>query len=217
MGKIEDASGTGRRRWHWCWGTLAALSVILLVPVQAQAGDSLETECVQAGLARPEVLNPPAMYRAGIRPFTPHAHGSQTIWGMFLYSDMTACSPEFQRVSRGQVQMQKRGERSVWINDGWNQNPFHLVNQEGRAQLAYGPNHAWPDYLFNECEDGKGWLKVRLVMTSKVRNSQTHEILAEDHYVIPVPVHGRCQAARFSKEATKDIKEEWEGGSGDPL
>ena len=180
---------------------------------------TVQNECVQAGLAKPQVLHQPAMHHAGLRPLTPRHWHSQGTWGWFLFLPLPeGCSPGVIRAVTGQLQMQKRSNRSVWINVGAKNGnlDWKSPNEEGRAvMLGYGPDHAWPDYLFNECIGGKGWLKVRGILTLKVKDGSTHEVVGESRYTFPVTVHGSCKLARISKRETAGYKEEWGGqGSG---
>jgi hypothetical protein len=186
-------------------------------PATSEAA-SLEQTCLQAGLVRPTVFHAPAMHRAGIRPLTPHHHYSQGMSGWFQLAAMPeGCAPTYVRSLQANFQMQKASNRRVWINIGARngnvENP--PGNAEGVAEAFYGPNHAWPNYLFNECVGGKGWLKVRAVLMPKVKDGASHQLLGESRYTYPVKVYGSCKEARYSKRATATYKEEWgDTGSG---
>ncbi len=176
----------------------------------ADASD-LKQECIDAGLAKPEVLNNPTMRRAGIRPLDPRHFHTQQIWGTFEYP-AAPCPENLVRISGGQLQMQKRNNRAVWINipvrDKWN-NPLYYGNQEGRTQLNYGPTHAWPDYLFNECTDGK-FQKVRDIIRNRIKDMQTGEFVSNTkEYILPVKVSGSCKEASASEQATKNLQATW--------
>lgn len=175
------------------------------------AGAPVEQECISAGLAEPAVTHQPEMHHAGLRPLTPKHWHSQGIQGAFLFSAMPeGCVPELVRTAGAEIQMQKRSDRSVWINVGArNGNMEQPGNDARNVELGFGPIHAWPDYFFNECVGSKGWLKVRVILTPKVKNGATHEVVGESHYVLPVKVHGSCKLARRSKEETASYKEEW--------
>jgi hypothetical protein len=109
--------------------------------------------------------------------------------------------------------MQKRTGRSVWVNVG---NRNGDINRKGDEffRLEAAPNHAWPDFVFNECVGGKGWLEVRGVLTVKVKDASTRKVLAEQRYTYPAHVYGSCRLARTSKRETANYQEEWGKGSG---
>lgn len=195
---------------------LALVLGITLVPVYALGSSepALEQECLAAGLVEPQIIHTPEMHHAGIRPLTPHLWHSQDIQGMFSLPAMPeGCAPSFNRTLSGQLQMQKASDRTRWINQGTPHNPQALGNEAVRVQLSFGPTHAWPDYLFNECVGGGGWLEVRDVLTLRLRDGQTHQVIGQRRYIFSVQVHGNCRRARYSKKATAHYKEEW-GGSG---
>jgi hypothetical protein len=170
---------------------------------------SLKEECIRAGLKRPKIEKPPVMDHAGIRPFTPHHYYIQNISGKFGYSLMPpGCGPLWERVSHGQIKMEKKGDPRTMIKLGAPNNPVYIGNQKGESELNYGPSHAWPDYLFNECVDGR-FQRVQLLLTESLKNTRTHEVEAKRDFTINVPVHGSCAAAEESAEVTKGLRQNW--------
>ncbi|HVV25467.1 MAG TPA: hypothetical protein VHC21_00335 [Candidatus Saccharimonadales bacterium] len=166
-------------------------------------------ECIRAGLEKPLVKKPLVMNHAGIRPFTPHHYYIQNISGEFEYSSMPiGCGPLWERVSHGQIKMGKRGDAETMIKLGPPNNPVYIGNQEGESELNYGPSHAWPDYLFNECENGK-FQKTELTLTESIKNTQTHKVEAKRNFTLRIAVHGNCAQAKESEEATKDLRQNW--------
>jgi hypothetical protein len=183
------------------------------VAADGQSSSGTEAECIEPGLAAPQVSTPIVMHHAGLRPLTPRHYHSQGTTGWFQVAPLPeGCTTSIIRTVVGQVQMQKRSDRSVWINVGFNNGNINWKSNE-IFELASGPTHAWPDYLFNECVGGKGWLKVRGVLVVKVKDSVTRQVVGERRYTYPAEVHGSCQLARYSKKATAHYQEEW-GGSG---
>lgn len=202
------------------WAPLALLGLIGLLlagPASADVGATVPApdECISAGLAEPAILHPVEMRHAGVRPLTPHHFHSQGVQGSFLFSALPeGCVPGFVRTAGAQIQMQKRDDRSVWLNVGaHNGNMEQPGNGERNVELGFGPIHAWPSYLFNECVGAQGWLKVQVVITTKVKDGTTQKVVGESRYVLPAKVHGSCKLARLSKRETANYKEEW-GGSG---
>lgn len=113
----------------------------------------------------------------------------------------------------GQIQMQKRTDRSVWINVGAKNSNIDWKSPEFFSLVA-GPDHAWPDYLFNEYVGGKGSLKVRGILMVRVKDASTRKVLAEQRFTYPAEVFGSCKLARISKQETAHYQEEWGSGSG---
>ena len=182
------------------------------VPIQPSEATASKQECVEAGLAMPKVLSKPRMLHAGLRPGDPHHYHTQGITGGFMYPPLS-CADEFGlvRTSRGQIQMESNDDgesKTIWRNQGPPNNPRHLGNQDGLASLTYGPTHAWPDYLFNECTDGR-FKKVRVVFTNELSDEQTGKTVEEKRYILPVKVNGNCKAAQRSEQATKGLRSIW--------
>lgn len=183
-------------------------------PARATASAGLEQDCIQAGLVRPSVFSKLAMHHAGVRPLTPHHYYSEGTSGWFQVAPLPeGCGSLVVRAVAGQIQMQKRTDRGVWINIG-NKNGNTQRKSDEFFKLAAGPSHAWPDYVFNECVGGKGWLKVRGVLDVKIKDASTRTVLAEQRYIYPAQVFGSCKLARISKRETAHYKEEWGSGSG---
>ncbi len=181
----------------------------------ASADVGPEQQCLDAALARPELLHTITMHHAGLRPLTPHHWHSQGTSGWFQLPALPeGCAPAVVRAVAGQIQMQKRTDRRVWINVGAKNGNLNWKGPQF-VNLYAGPNHAWPDYVFNECTGGKGWLKVRGVLNVKAKDGGSHDVLDERRYTFPAVVHGSCQLARTSKRETAHYKEEWgDEGSG---
>jgi hypothetical protein len=181
--------------------------------VSVDAG--LDQQCMATALARPQLLHTITMHHAGVRPLTPHHWHSQGTAGWFQLPALPeGCTPAVIRAVAGQIQMQKRTDRHVWINVGANNGNLNWKGPEF-VMLYAGPNHAWPDYVFNECTGGQGWLKVRGILIVKAKDASTREVLSESRYIFPAVVHGSCQLARTSKRETAHYKEEWgDSGSG---
>jgi hypothetical protein len=154
------------------------------------------------------------MHRAGIRPLTPGHHYFQGTAAVLHFAALPAsCTPEVIRASDAQIEMQLPGKR-VWANvAARNGIMWQPGNVDSSVKVFGGPNHAWPDYWFNECEGGH-WRKVRMVIMPRVRDSQSHRLLGESRYTFPVKVHGSCAEAHKSKRLTANYKEEWGDGSG---
>lgn len=200
------------------WRQLALVlgyCVGLLSPASGATAAESQT-CLEAGLAKPGVVQPLAMHHAGIRPLTPGRYFSQGTNGVFLFGALpNGCAPTYVRSMDTMLQIQRRTDRRDWINVGAkNGDAEQPGNNERHVRFSSSPNHAWPDYAFNECVGGKGWLKVRAVLMVKVKDGETHEVLDESRYVFPAKVYGSCKAARQSAKATEDYEEEWGGGSG---
>jgi hypothetical protein len=122
-----------------------------------------------------------------------------------------SCPPELNllRKSDGQIQMQKRDNRKIWMNLGVKGVLGSRNNEEERAQFTYGPTHAWPEYLFNMCNEKGQFQKVRIVFTNEMRDTETHQVVAHEKRMIPVGVQGNCAEALGSKERTKNIRATW--------
>jgi hypothetical protein len=198
------------------WRVAVALTLMIGIGGLVASGSSASTavseqECIAAGLARPQVLHPFEMHHAGIRPGTPRLWHSQGTSGHLLFQAMPeSCAPNVVRTAHASIQMQKHNNRKRWINAGAKNGNMELPGNEERAVLvSYGPTHAWPDYLFNECVGGKGWLKVRVALVVQVKDGESHQAIQQRRYVFPVKVHGSCKLARYSKKATAHYKEEW--------
>lgn len=209
-----------RRGWLQYSGVvLLAIAIGCTLTVSATADDSLvtldqEQDCITAGLARPSLSQPLAMHRAGIRPLTPGRYYSQATRGVFLFPALPErCAPTYVRGLGSMLQMQRRTDRNEWVNVGANATE-QPGNSERHVRFRSSPNHAWPDYMFNECVGGKGWLKVRAVLMVRVRHAETKQLLGEQRYVFPAKVYGSCKAARQSAKTTEDYEEEWGEGSG---
>lgn len=206
---------SGRWRRLRCAGSvLLAIVIGCWSAASATADDSMvtldqEQDCIAAGLARPTVTHPLAMHRAGIRPGTPGRYLSQGTSGVFFFPALPEGCKAYTRSMGSKLEM-RRGQ---WATIG-TRNAEQPGNGERYVTLSDGPTHAWPDYVFNECVGGKGWLKVRAVLMVRVRNAETKQLLGEQRYVFPAKVYGSCKAARQSAKATEDYEEEWGAGSG---
>lgn len=195
-------------------GILVALLVLALVPA-VSADEAGDKECVAAGLAKPTVTKPVVMHHAGIRPLTPGRYFSQGTDATFLFQALPEGCAAVTRSIGSMLQMQQRSDRQDWINAGAKNGVAEQPsNGERYVNFNAAPNHAWPDYMFNECVGGKGWLKVRAVLTLRVKSGDTHQLLGEQSFVFPGKVYGSCRAARASAKATENYQEEWGDGSG---
>jgi hypothetical protein len=199
---------------------LALLAICSAVGVAVAAetappGAALKGECIETGLVKPGVVHPMTMSYAGIRPLTPGRRRFQGTAGVLHFGAMPeSCSPSVTRSMDGKIEMQLFNRPSVWANvAARNGISWQPGNKEGGVRVFGGPNHAWPDYWFNECRRGH-WLKVRTIIMTRVRDGVTHELLGERSYVFPVRVHGSCAEAKRSKRLTANYKEEWGDGSG---
>jgi hypothetical protein len=214
----------GRRTIHH-GATMGVVLVALLACLPGAAAATAtpspasEQECLQAGLAQPAIANPPVMYNAGIRPLTPgHWHSQSTFGGFHFAAVPESCAPEFVRAVAGQVQMQRQDDRRVWVNLGGRHAHGNIYNppgnDEGITRVSATPNHAWPDFVFNECSGGKGWLKVRTIVITKVMSVSSHQVLEERSYAFSTKVRGNCKRAQISKRETASYQEERGKGSG---
>lgn len=194
---------------------LASFVVLFAAGASRALGSSeaaAERECIAAGLVRPQVIHSIEMHHAGIRPGTPRLWHSQGTSGWFQVSPLPeGCTASIVRAVVGQVQMQKRTDRGVWINVGAKHGNIDWKGSEF-FELFYGPNHAWPDYRFNECVGSQGWLKVRGILVVKVKDASSRQVISERRFTFSAKVHGSCKLARYSKKVTAHYKEEW-GGS----
>jgi hypothetical protein len=191
-------------------GLLAAL----LLPAGAPAAmppTGLEQECIAAGLAEPQVMHKPEMDNAGIRVATPRPWHWQSVRGGFEYGALPeGCAPAFVRIGKGQLQMRQLTGSRAWIdlpNRRW-QSVGSFGNKQGHSTLSGTPNHAWPDWQYNACTNGR-FQPLRLLLRNFVKDGMTGTVLAEKRYQLPVAVHGNCQRARISKRLTAHVKEEW--------
>lgn len=178
----------------------------------------LQQECADATLIRPEIIRPLVMRRAGIRIFTPGVKHSQVVNGVYgihtLPDGSTSaldCTSEYDLYQERRLQMQVPHHRERWSSlektNGVIQNP---LNQPiSRGQYFWSPNHAWPDRLFNQCTDGKGWLKVRQKLTLGLRDKESKQMEEQKTFTLPVKVIGNCAAARRSKRLTKNLRSQW--------
>jgi hypothetical protein len=163
--------------------TLADTSTSL-TPEQVQA-------CVNAALARPEILNKPGIYKAGIRT-------KQGLRGEFEYPGLPDyCTPDYLFQSSGYQEIMKGG-RWVRIKGAVS---GARGNQRQRVQLLYTPTHPNPAYVYDECIGGK-FEKSRFTVTNMLKAGQngSRKSVAQKSYVLPVSVHGNCQAAVRSRE-----------------
>lgn len=216
-------AGSGSSAGWMQRAAMATLAAALLLAGMSPAGASAEepapglgSQCIAAGLVRPTLLHPMTMRHAGIRPLTPGRYHSQGLAGWLGFAAMPeGCAPAVVRSAAAQIQMQQSSNRRGWVNVGNRNGNMEVPGNEERAtRVLWAPNHAWPDYLFNECSGGKGWLRVRAIVTALVKDGATQQRLGARRYVFPARVRGNCKAARASQQATADYQEEWDGGSG---
>jgi hypothetical protein len=150
--------------------------------------------CIDAGVARPTVLNRPAIYKAGLR-------GKQTLRGSFEYEELpNYCAPEgYIRVAGGQFEIKKGGH---WVKVGPGNTGGYYGNQKQISDVDFSPTHTpGPAYVYDECVGGK-FQKARLVVTSSLRTGENghRKIVDSKRYVMPLKAHGSCHAAVRSRE-----------------
>lgn len=157
------------------------------------------------------------MYHAGIRGGTvglPSQILKGRYWAEVLPDgsepDEPDCTSEVQILENDQVLMQNPHHRSAWTyiaGDRSRSNKpiyVHIVNlnsPSGFRQVgveAQSPGDVWLDWMFNQCPDGKHFLKVRTQTTLIAEDIQTDQILGKHTYIRPVKVIGNCAMAARS-------------------
>lgn len=154
-----------------------------------------EAGCLEAGLARPTVVQPLTMHHAGLRPQTPKHWHSQGTSGWFQVAPLSEGCASVSRVVSGQIQMR---QRAAWVNVLAQNNKVSWKGSEF-FRLSASPTHAWPSYVFNECDAKGHWQKTRGIVTVAVKDTASREVFGSRRYVFPVKVHGSCKLARYSK------------------
>ena len=144
----------------------------------------------------------------------PHLWHIQGVSGWFAVSPLpNGCASVAIRAVTGQIQMQKRTDRSVWLNVGAKNGNIRWKGTQF-FQLVYGPSHAWPNYLFNECVGGRGWLKVRGMSAHRQDEEREHPQGARrTSLYIPSQGSRQLQVGLLQQTATAYYKNEW-GNSG---
>jgi hypothetical protein len=156
-----------------------------------------------------------AMYRPGIRFGTTHkAHKQQTVKGREYVQVMPdgseAGEPDCADTTRvwesDRVQMQNSRHLSTWLNltrqpkfprvNVDNPTGFWRIGPSTLEATTLGPGSDW---RYNQCPDGKHWLKVRAETTLYAQDIQTRQFEGSHKYVWSVPIRGgSCAAAARS-------------------
>jgi hypothetical protein len=174
------------------------------------------------------------MYHAGIRTNTIDGPKGEIIKGTFWARNLPDgsepgepnCS-DIERWENSRLEMQTARNRSVWsdltpgrlIHGSYSPpKSFPTTNSNNPNGLGtVGPgtwfaNLVTERRLYNQCPDGKHWLKVRAKTTLFAKEIQTGKILGSREYIWPVKVRGSCAAAaRSARKEAAGIAEYLEG------
>jgi hypothetical protein len=150
-----------------------------------------EQQCKDDALARPAVLQPATMNRAGIRT-------EQNMRFRLSFSAMPEyCLPGYTRATHIDQYMTKHGR---WIKIGPTR-AFTFGQQAQVSDYIFGPSHPKPEYVYDECINGH-WQRDKLVVATALKAGENHHraVAAERKYTFPVGIHGHCRAAVRSRK-----------------
>ncbi len=170
------------------------------------------------------------MYHAGIRPYVGHQRRPrmQTIRGAEFAKELPDgsepgqpdCSGMRRWIYDPRYSMESARHRHTWVtlvggNIGipWTNgnNPLGLEPVNGLEGQAF--SNYWLNWQYNQCPDGKHWLRVRATEILVAKDLQTGQVLGSRRYVWPVKVAGNCAAAARSARAAAAVKKNRKPGA----
>lgn len=173
--------------WSLCLGALA-LALTAGTMVSGSPLASSEQLCIEAGLARPQVVEAVMSH--------PGDHYTQTAIAEFHFRELpTECQEEF-RVGqpRYQFQLQDHLHRAHWIS----LNPLRPLWPSPRKhgnlfahwgiQRGHGLLQPIARRRLYQCSPGKAITKVRVLMKQAVLSLESHAVVGSEAIAVPVKV-----------------------------
>lgn len=177
-----------------------------VVPAEPHLDPGLLQTCMATVRERPRRKAHLRMVRAGIWPNTGF-RGEQAVVGSFVYDEMPgACAARYARSSSADVQMLKGGR---WVTT--QRSVAGAGNRGGASRILTGGGHPniparIPEY--NTCEEGHGFHKVRIRITSRLTRPALRKSEGGHTWTYPVAVEGSCKAAALSGKRVHKLQHE---------
>lgn len=143
------------------------------------------SECVAAGLARPQV-DYAYMTHPGMA-------GQRTELSIVYPAMPTACHGLFRRIGQFQLRLQDGQDHQRWFTlDYWSSGGIYTKDHGGsgfKESLAIFPSQLWSRY---RCTPGPGVTKVKLELRNQVKELSSGKLAGEQIVDAPVQVRGAC-------------------------